>query len=329
MQARHRSLQTALTAVLATSLIACASLADESSQAPALATISGTLSLAEGASVQDGSLRLALLWSTDDENSSLGREHANCELAYARNYRRSEQQIEIEPRFPSQFELRITEPPPPDALIPSIEGGPRDYGESKLVAYVDGNGNGQLDSRVDGAPSPDQVLASSMDESSPTLWVPGVYATGFHYHEQPSPEGAPAGYSQLQYVVEQDYSGTAHFEPIETPIELVLDPSPKLQQMLCEWLCFDRDDPFECPASMADLPVAPEGIPSITQENIIGEGWAWREGDAQHLLGTQCTGQGQVLNWSHERCEGCSCRLDHCLYRQADVPAADWPCTAP
>jgi hypothetical protein len=315
------------TSGLVSLLAGCSNLADQNSTPPPLASIHGTLTLADGTLVPDGQLRLALLWATDEPYGSGSGDMGHCDQPYTKMVERSEQQVDIDATFPSQFTLNLTAPPPPEALIPLEENGEPAYGTATLVAYVDGNGNGRLDTRTAGEPAADTVLGSTEAYRYADHQPSDIREIEFNYHLEPytfeNTYEWPAGYSQFQYRAAMGQSGVV---PIDTPIHMELTAAPALQDMLCEHMC-RVEMPFDCPANPSDLPELPAHATQFRSATSDAVGWTWSDtGKDHHGVWHTCDSDGELFSWLHITCEDCSCRSAGCVYDRPAVPAADWPC---
>lgn len=319
-----------ITAILACVLaVGCSSLADGETEAPALATIAGTLTLGDGADVPDEQLRMTLLWETNESANIADQPAQPGECFATRKFLELEPQtVDIDGTFPNAFTLDITEPPPDETLLAlEGEGTPKISAQATLVVYADGNDNGALDSRTDGAPSPDRVLATTAperwrsyvgDESIEHKFV--YFTEPYHWQQGPVDVSFAAGFSILRYTPVQ---GGSDVVPIDTPIELRLTGAPYLQDLLCERLCGEYEE-VECPASPSDLPEDPSEAVSFMSGNTEGHGWS-EEGDGRYVT-TMRTCDAAGFSWNRVTCEGCTCWNAGCFYEQADVAPEDWPC---
>jgi hypothetical protein len=310
-------------------VLGCSSLADEDTRPPAIATISGTLTLADGATVPDEQIRVTLLWVTEASANISDQLAQPGECFATRKLLELEPQtVELDGTFPNAFTLEIAEPPPQETLLAlEGEGAPKIAAQATLVVYADGDGDGVLDSRKQGAPSPDRVLATT----EPERWRSYVgdepiqheimYLTEPYSWEQgPVDIEFPAGFSIMRYTPVEGGSDVA---PIETPIELRLTGAPYLQDLLCESLCGEYEE-IECPASLADLPKPPSDAVAFASGSSEGHGWS-EEGDGRYVtLMKTCDASG--FAWNRTTCEGCSCWNAGCFYARAEVAEADWPC---
>lgn len=323
LMAMQRTLYAIITGV---ALAGCGDLADESSEPPALGTITGSLSVAEGLEIPEGQLRMALLWTTESiESADTPPVDEACQSK--RFLQLSQQDIALSTTFPSQFTLSITEPPPPEALHRYEENGPRISAEASIVVYADGNDNAALDVRPPDAASPDLVLATSDPEIWHTYETGDIfqhtvlYFTEPRHYESPSyTADFPQGFSLERYFHNQD----AQILPIETPIDLRLTGDAYLQDLLCEQTCTEYSEP-SCPASPADLPDRPEAALAFLS-HAGTPAWAWSEGPSAYTTVYEHCNGSTTFSWRKTVCEECNCVEEFCAFEQADVPAEEWPC---
>jgi hypothetical protein len=305
-------------------LLGCGNLADEQSSPPPIATMTGTLTLADGTEVPDAQIRMALFWNTEESSNHSdsfieGCGYGEAFLTYAT------QDIALDSTFPNQFTLNITEPPPAEALLARVEGGERISAEAHIIVYADGNENGALDVRPEGGASPDQVLGTSYPprESAAVEMQPQeIEVLYFAKDYDDEYITASAGFS-LQFYPGAE-GGTVQLMPIDTPIDLTLTGASYLQDILCEQFCRSRDFAFECPANPGDLPQRPEGTPAIAAGNTGGTAYTWTESDGEVTFHTACGGGGYV--WNRKTCRDCSCIDEGCRYEEGSVAPEQWPC---
>jgi len=181
----------ALGIVAAATLAGCGSLDSNTGTAPALATLTGSLSLNPQAQEPTGPVRIAVVWRTDTQGQFNVAED-----------------LPVQPVFPSAFEIQFDGPPPAGAMnsgavfgantnageptTPTTGFGGEDAGSvptanpgssalkpfatpanpnanvqfayGTVVAYVDKNGNGKLDLVGEGASSyVDQIIAANQE----------------------------------------------------------------------------------------------------------------------------------------------------------------------
>jgi hypothetical protein len=309
-------------------LLGCGNLADEESSPPALATITGTLSLAEDVEVPDEQIRMALVWRTRESvNVSDDPEwdsNGECGLS-DRFLDYATQQIALSATFPSQFTLNLTQPPPMEAILLREEGGEPIGAEATIYVYADRNGNGQLDSKPYGGESPDLVLATSFPDPWRTAVGDEPLGHEVTYFTEPYTDGtwsAEAGYSLTSYGLSGGSSA-----PIDTPIELELTGAPHLQDFLCESRCeVNADMPAPCPTTLDQLPEPPaEAIAFLSYADRNQPGWGWGDGTGGHVTEMRSCSEG-VLFWTQRACSGCKCATATCIYTELTAGSADWPC---
>jgi hypothetical protein len=341
MPGKHNSI--AIIACIA--LAGCAPLADEETGPPPLATITGTLSLADGTAIPDDELRLAVLWQTTgrfDEGAEnagvcVNPDGSTTPAALSLTLL-TEQQVDIDATFPSQFVLNLTSPPP-EPIDPDRKtaGGRVPKGLGFLVAYADGNANGKLDSRTGGEVPPDRVLATSWYDYWRTFAPEDDLQVLLGY--SPAPQDIldhltaqtslhyPAGYSQTR-VSQPDGLPVARVEPIETSIELELTGAAYLQDITCETPCNTVDLSFECPTSPIDLPQAPQDAVRFMQDAasihdgetyiVEQQGRGWSHGADGHSTSIDACfsdpSNGLRYTWQRTVCESCTCRHAYCEY---------------
>jgi hypothetical protein len=309
----------------------CSNLADENSRPPPLAQIAGTLTLADGVEVPDEQLRVTLLWETEESANISDQLSQPTECFATRKLLELEPQVvELDGTFPNAFTLDIAEPPPPEAMLTADgEGSPRIAAQATLVVYADGDGDGMLDSRSAGAPSPDRVLATTDPErwrsyigNEPIQHEVMYYTEPYSFESGPFNLDFPAGFSIMRYSLVQGESAVV---PIDTPIDLRITGAPYLQDLLCESLCGEYEE-VECPANPNDLPQPPSGAVEFFGGNTGQPGFGWsEEGDGRHVtLQKICDASG--FSWNRVTCEGCTCWNAGCFYARADVAQEHWPC---
>jgi hypothetical protein len=310
--------------------LGCTSLADENTKGPPLARIGGTLTLADGAEVPDEQIRMTLLWGTEESgniSNQLG-EGGPCSPSPKFSELKA-QSADLDPSFPSSFTLDITEPPPAETLLAVEEGGEKIQAGATIVVYADGDNDGVLDVRTEGAPSPDRVLATSLPERWRTYEGADIVQYEVYYSTEPytyDDRGLvldwPQGFSMQAYSLQQ--GGTA-IVPIDTPIELRVTGAPYLQDLLCESVCNESPN-FECPANPNDLAEPHDDAIEFLAGNTGQPGYGWATGgdDGYVTMHKICSPSG--YSWTRMACEGCSCVTEGCFYAKEDVAEEDWPC---
>src|SRR5262245_44082445 len=176
------------TITLAACLLAlgCSKLADEDMKGPPLASIAGTLTLADGAEVPDAQIRMAVLWETEESASISDQLPTAGECGPSRKFLElAPQSVDLDPTFPNAFTLDFTEPPPAETLMAVEEGGEKIQAMGTIVVYADGDNDGVLDVRSEGAPSPDRVLATSAPQVWRTYGPDDVMQTEVYYSTEP------------------------------------------------------------------------------------------------------------------------------------------------
>jgi hypothetical protein len=313
----------------------CGDLANQDTEAPALATPSGSVNVASSATVPEGELRLALIWhvpqsedpSTDCFEAERGRGFPAALMEGRFFLGKVQQSVELTPGFPSAFKLELSAPPPPEAIYEEEDGLHR--AEGTLVVYRDGNDNGKLDPRTDAGPSPDQVLSNDLQHQyglssedrnlSMRTWGYAVV-----YLDQPRKYSdmldLQSGFNVLEY---QNYGAR-----VATEISLELLPTAELQTQLCTNTCLSVTS-VECPTNPADLPAAPVGAVAGFAQS--GKAWVWENGDGGFGFQAQyCirTAEGYLYTYDRTVASDCSEReTTLCSYGPEPQPSPDWPCS--
>jgi hypothetical protein len=240
-------------------------MADATKPPPPLGTLSGKLNMAANSPIanESGHLRMTLAW-----DSTKGPAYMD---------------VPITPEFPASFQLALNGPPPADAIVTADSGHAammppwpqpgQTAAQGHLIAYYDGNGNGQLDQvPLDATSAPDRIVATSnpgLSDTNETFYV--VYGTGGYWASAWGEiyAGGAAIHDGYALVV---YRGNAlTFAPIDTPVTLATIHDPTDNLVLCNptdvdderlWLgniSGDRQG-FTFPLAMNLAPVAPAGI---------------------------------------------------------------------
>jgi hypothetical protein len=332
----------------------CTELADETTAPPPLATITGTLTLTDGARVPDEQLRVALLWQSDRKSTAEERAEEERTCTHTNPYARvprhqfaldKEQQVDLEGTFPNRFQLNLTSPPMGDALSASEDGGVRDIGFAWLIAYADGNANGKLDPSGPGRPSPDLLLGATEAAGWKTHSDMDRYQTAVVYTPEPreiasEEDGGPvtryrAGFSQVRSSLVD-----TKVVPIETPIDLELTGAPYLQDLLCETACLEVPAANACPHDPRDLPQPPANAVAY-KSGIAGDStWSWADETRHTTQSAACVHDTRRLDpeddvhdyyyymWTQSVCDTCNCKADLCLYPRDDPDRdIELPCT--
>lgn len=239
----------ALVLVALTSLLAvgCDTPTDGHYAGPPLATIQGQL-VADGpiSHLDQGSVRLALAWLPGLVNPG---------IAYPKFIHT--QNVAYQGQFPIGFTYDITTVPPDEALgvaSASIDGqlqypdAPK-VGAGALFAYVDGNGNGQLDTIPRGqTQSPDRILGLSVDTLHPADAFLEVYSKG---GQQPPPCNGRMGCTETQPIPVGFGLYGEGMKPLDLNAERVmhLRDDPKLIFLICEEYFANPNNPMPCGVS--------------------------------------------------------------------------------
>ena len=346
---------TAMT-VSAAALAGCNDLADAHTTGDPLATMRGTLRLADGMDPPKGKLRLSILWQaaqqtdidqTDPDSPCHIDDRDRLDAGPAFESKLLEQTLELETDFPAAFSVTLTEPPPAGALRPRYGAVPDSMMATgdmpsqammaigDIVVYRDVNGNGRLDPSSFEQRSPDQVVStgsgSSFYSSAPSYEV--VYLTrGVEPEPRADDAGVQnsAGYYLERFAREGPYG--PQYQPLDTPIELQLEATPYVQRSTCEEWCQIPTD-FECPDDPADLPAADERAqPSPENDSEFGTASSYYDGSttiAEESLCYQTEDGLHFYVWNHWSDEGCVTHATECAYEQGDLAqGVELPCKA-
>ena len=130
------------------------------------------------------------------------------------------QSVTYQAQFPINFQIPVTTLPPADVRLDLAEvDGQGTWSIGVLVAYVDGNGNGQYDL---GSPGdfPDQLIASSASEAGANIdvifYMDGSYPAGSDFDQQFGQ--LPVGFSLLSGDANSAPTLRAPTDPIELTV---------------------------------------------------------------------------------------------------------------
>jgi hypothetical protein len=158
---------------------------------------------------------------------------------------RTAEDIAVTPAFPAQYQLDVTELPPPEAMS-TFPGTSLRFAYGSIVAYEDTNRNGKLDLIDPNATTAiDRVLAVPTDytlvyfEGDPSVLPNGADdngvkpTAGFLFDQvQPLGEWACTGGPIIDGVTPPSCPGFL-WKPISTPLTLTLSASPELSSYMC------------------------------------------------------------------------------------------------
>lgn len=214
-------------------------LVNEKYEGEVLTTIKGTLAAGPGQTV-NGPVSLAIMWLpptifvADEQSgggpipriSDGGDEQAcdgipdptNTEAELEDSIAWITQSVTYEAQFPINFQIPITSLPPANVRLnlADVTQGQGTWSMGVLVAYVDGNGNGQYDLGTPGN-LPDQLLAASAAAEGSSIdvifFLDGTYPAGSDF-DQLLGQGAQ-GFSLLSGSTGQAPTVRAATDPIE------------------------------------------------------------------------------------------------------------------
>lgn len=356
----HRPPPLASAITFAILVAACDGLADSHTDAPALASLQGTLSLASGTGAPDRDrLKLGLVWevAAPVEPEPEGSDNpcapdpstlvpdANEWSGYLdpADYIRifisrpfAEQPVALQSDFPIEFTFDIAEPPPDDALTPiDIYGVSHALGE--LVVYRDENQNGKLDPSTFEHASPDRLLAAS-EGIGP--WGPAVrlqieFMTGKPHYTGSTRSTSPREYTdELLAAYRPGYNlvppgGMTSGErpvPIGTPIALTLEDGPYLRSKLCSQYC-QRPADYACPKDPAELAGAPRPNLERDEANAYAD---WHDDDGTLTGSDECYSRSsghKFYKYDTFSFNDCIYEAIQCVYRDDKLPAGvSLPC---
>jgi hypothetical protein len=329
---------------LALSAIACGALDGNPGSSPTLVTLKGQVVSAPGASPLDGDVRVAVVW----QGFMPGQFNVSEDLP-------------VQPEFPSSFQIQLDTPPPaqsmvgsstlfgqpsssvtptcgipvdggdgcPDAGLESVDaGGAPDATSSQLavgivVAYLDKNGNGQLDLVPTGASSyTDEIvgvnndlaivyLQLGSDGALPTLPYPaGSYVAGYNLlrHVECEAIATPGDAGDG----DAGACPSSGFLPFDTLYTLAVTGKPEGSTIMCQ-----SDEAHMSSGTVNSYPsgtVPPGGWPSPG-----AAGLACASDGSSYTL-TSCQGVAKGL------CEENVCTVDQ--YEAPSPLPSGWPCPA-
>jgi hypothetical protein len=208
-------------------------LGDMTTQGPALLQLDGQMSLAPGTQVA-GEVHLAIAWYPVPMHVPASSPRPRAIVTDALTY---------EGQFPQKFRFAVSAPPPPEAQGDLSQwSGEGSSSRGFLVAYVDGNRNGRLDTTPRGSPPLDTVLAISAagHPSSARSRFFIQYLDGSRYGGDPPERG-------MRVVQLGEQLDEAAPQTGADDVELVLENSSALNWYLCEELV-EKPTPDTSPA---------------------------------------------------------------------------------
>lgn len=278
----------------------CDELADSQTEGAVLATLRGTISLGPDVEPPIGTLRVSVLWHDarfEEERSAREADALECEDGELTGWRVEtsllEQPVRVDTKFPSGFTVQLTEPPPIDALY-NYPDVPRVLvARGDLIVYDDRNDNGRLDPSTVDRMSPDLVYGSGKG-SLPWGVGPRVHYSILYLTRALKPDqgDGEAGFSIV--TTEPDESGGRTVEVgrlSDAKLDLVLDPTPYVQQMACSAKCslssgIELDDPrITDPATYL---ARDAGMLLPTDLGVGTSVWSRKDGDAITLSRARC-----------------------------------------
>lgn len=321
-------------------LVACGSLPEDTQKPGALATMNGTLAVQNGANAP-GSVRVALVWSTEGAARSNGPRYNVAE------------DLEVAPAFPARFQLTLRNPPPSDALVLLEKDMDMPVAVGSVVAYEDKNGNGKLDlvdanasSFVDGivgtnddllvvwlSREPSANLIAEMRD--PQGGIPHAGYNLYRYHKSIcTVSGGSAGASEgqgptpsgIRPLTEPTGNGcnepnVAAWLPIDAAFDLPITNDPQFNQLMCR----SKD---------GTTPTTPDAPPPSSSSSPAPQAPEQPQYPAPGTKGLVCSTDGRsfTLNACPEPQGLCPSGDVSCALRAesiqpgAPVPAG-WPCT--
>ncbi|HEX7481009.1 MAG TPA: hypothetical protein VF331_24615 [Polyangiales bacterium] len=321
-------------------VLALARCADGRSPARPLASMKGTLRLANGVQAPQGDMRLSIVWHGAPGEVATDAA-ASCNSASLVTLRGETAllswPLSSKVSFPEKFSAELTEPPPAQALRPH---GDARSSVGTLVVYRDVNTNGRLDFGDVGVASPDEILGSG-DGDLPTLSTNDAHSVEYLTKV--------AGIQPLGFQLSAGYNlRIAHDDPVtrttvesarplddSVEVQLTVGPNHYLQRFACADLCRVRDQTL-CPADPAQLPdlqALGEAVPGTrarwvyTKEavghSVFYDGQCGR--DATAAPGGTVREQYEL---SIDDIRSCETTYANCVYERGKLPAGvDIPCT--
>jgi hypothetical protein len=292
-----------LSLVLASAALpACGSLDTKTSTAPTLATIQGELVNPSAVPI-DGNVRVAVVW----------RNFSGTGFNVAED-------VPVQASFPASFTIDLSAPPPAAAMaeddLPSDRTGAL-AANGIVVAYVDKNGNGQLDLVGDDASAyEDQILATSGNEGifylqgtqppyPPAAGIIGVPVQGYNvFSVCPSPPPPTPG-SICRRAACSD-----KVLPVTTPITLTASTDPQANRLMCASDTGSSEGGGLVPAP---TPGRPTTYPSPCDVNLV-----CADDGSSYTYGT-CTVEHGICNRTYTDCS-------NVVYDRPTPTPADWPC---
>ncbi|HEY3360044.1 MAG TPA: hypothetical protein VGQ83_42730 [Polyangia bacterium] len=236
-----------LTLALVVAAVGCGRPLADAEYAPSYGTIQGNVTSAESI---PGSVRVALVWLT---------------IRPGEGAFRIAQDTPVQAGFPATYRLDIRSLPPAEAVM-SFFGESREriiaegtidpelrWAQGELVAYVDGNGNGQLDVVGPGEASPDRVIGKA---EGVTVWfvMSGTPAPS-DYWGYPTLPGLSASYSPVvdpqpgecvgwrSVLCGNNWGSDSHLLPLPATVDIALSFEPHLNGYTCRRFWSSNDWP--------------------------------------------------------------------------------------
>jgi hypothetical protein len=287
-------------------LAACGSLDAQTTTAPTLATIQGTL-VNPNAIPITGDVRVAVIWKTAPGGKGFN-------IA---------EDLPVKASFPAAFTIQLSDPPPMSAMTldgpPDASPAPPLAAIGVVVAYVDKNGNGKLDLVDNGAGAyVDQILATSGDtgllyiEGNPPVYPPdsgigGKTVAGYNVYSLCNPLPPPTPGSICQPPPCND-----EVLPISTPITLSASTDPLTSDLMC------ASGPTSASSSGSSAPSATPGRP-VTYPSPCDVNLLCADDGSSYQFDT-CTTVPDGI------CKGTSQTCTAVVYDRPSPTPSDWPC---
>jgi hypothetical protein len=276
---------------------------------PPTRTLHGIIDSPTVADVPPGELGVAILWYPEFGTSDIP-DSSPCEPLALSNALGHvvPQEIPVTGTFPYTFDLPTSTPPLAAAMRPFEDGTDGSFAMGQIVAYRDGDHDGQLDVVSGPATSPDEILGQSSTwiGTFQELWNDVSYVVAYStvLNEIYDPAYQP-GYNLYRDTVGDVANSAREAVPLDTEITLHYALAHRTSTLICEGICIIFDD-IVCPETPAGLPEGGEGrcLPATTQF------WASYE-------------------WTNWSCDGCTCtskgRCNFVIDPELPVPGG-WPC---
>jgi hypothetical protein len=304
-------------------VVACGSLSENTDKPSVLARIRGQVTAADPAGFSSSPLRVAVVW--------VGQGTANDEDHYPT------QEVALTTQFPTNFELRLAEPPPSEAM--ALVGGPEApdgtlMARGYVVVYEDKNQNARLDKLAwDAKEAIDEIVGAGTEFE--VVYIEQRVPRSLRGWNSPTDESMPSPGFNLFYDNSCSFGDgvvgacrTPVSQPIEktwkridTPITISLSKDPVLNG-------------FMCPGIPAE---GPPKEPPIVNEHPVGEMPSEFPSDRNFFCGAG-NAVGGFISYTHYSCTtvrvmpcDASTWISHCVDDQYSLPEggtppSGWPC---